>query len=94
MDATSRNLLTDGDWACAHAEHETLAGVAQALLDVLDLDVLDGDAGMLAREVTREACRELSRATAAWSQLAALLREGSAASGHDFCFGSQTAKPF
>jgi hypothetical protein len=69
MTPTIRDLVAGGDWACAHAEHETLAAVARSLIELVD-----GEALQLAHEVVGQAYLELRLATRAWSRLATLLR--------------------
>lgn len=69
-------LLNGGDWACAYAQHETLAHVARQLGALLE-----GEAAELAREVAATATTDLPSATATWSRLAARLRYGLASGG-------------
>lgn len=74
LDERVQELLNGGDWACAYAQHETLADVARRLCRLVPEEA----AGM-ARQVAVYALTDLPRATALWSRLGSRLRYGNAA---------------
>jgi hypothetical protein len=63
------NLLHAGDWACAHADDETLARIAADLSRDLAGDLRDD-----ALRVAAQAPRNMMRASLAWATLADRLR--------------------
>lgn len=69
-----QELLNGGDWACANAQHETLAEVARRLSRIVP-----ADAARLSRQVAESALSDLPRATALWNRLGTRLRYGMAA---------------
>ncbi len=64
------NLLHAGDWACAHADEETLRGIAASLANDLA-----GEYRRRALLVAASAERDMSEASARWAALAIRLRE-------------------
>ena len=63
------DLLSSGDWACAHAHHGNLAQVCYQLAELVEPDMRE-----TANAIARVAPNDLAQATRGWAEFSCRVR--------------------